>query len=375
MFEKNKEAEFLEKHFKKYYLEHKVNISNVENREFGYGVFGRKIVNRNISFSSIEEMNQFLRERNPLFFSYSNACYRFPDRRPMVNKELMCADIIYEFDADDLSEVKEINGFQWFSTENIEDTKKQVFKLINFLEDDFGFLTENISINFSGKAGYHIHLREKEIQQLGKQARIELVDYLTGTGIYFDNLGYDVENLVCKKGIGKWKQRIDIGLKEFFEKDKKEIQEITELSSAKLSQLLKSKEELLKTINRGYLFPVGARTNKQFWTRVLEKIVEEKKCPIDRQTSVDMHKIIRVPETLHGTTGFVAKTIKLDELKKFNPHKEAIVFGDETISIFIKKAPKFSLNGETFGPFEEQKIELPLYAGIYLLGKGAKLEK
>ncbi len=373
MFEKSKEAEFLEKKFGEYYLKNKITLESIETREFGYGVFGRKIANRNLNFVNEAEMNRFLREQKPLFFSYSNAYYKFPNRKPMVNKELMKADIIYEFDADDLSNVVEINGYQWFTKENVEDTKKQIFRLIDLLEKDFAFQADGVAINFSGKAGYHLHLRHKEIQNLSKQARIELVDYLTGAGIYFDNIGYDLDNLTISKGVGKWKERINAGLEIFFEKDKKEISTITNTPVPKLKNLLKSKEDLIKSLKKGYLFPLSPRKSKSFWTSVLENVVSEQMIPIDRQTSIDMHKIIRVPETLHGTTGFVAKTIAIDNLKEFDPHKETIVFGDEMVRLFIKKAPKFSLKGESFGPYNKEEVELPLFAGVYLLGKGAKL--
>jgi len=373
MFEKSKEAEFLEKHFGNYYSKNRVSISSVENREFGYGVFGRKIANRNVAFSTEAEMNSFLRNQKPLFFSYSNAYYKFPDRRPMQNKELIKADIVYEFDADDLSDVKEINGYEWFSKENINDTKKQIFRLIEFLEKDFAFATTGLAINFSGKAGYHLHLRNEEIQHLSKQARIELVDYLTGAGIYFDNLGYNLDTLTCGKGKGRWKERINSGLKDFFEKDKKEISEITLTPVSKLKNLLNSKEEMFKSLDRGYLLPLSPRKSKGFWNSVLEHVMKEQMLPIDRQTSIDMNKIIRVPQTLHGTTGFIAKTVPIENLKEFDPHRDAVVFGEEKVRLFIKKAPKFSLKGESFGPYDGEEIELPLFVAVYLLGKGAKL--
>ena len=199
------------------------------------------------------------------------------------------------------------------------------------------------------------------------------MDYLTGAGIYFDNIGYDLDNLTISKGVGKWKERINKGLETFFEKDKKEISTITNTPVPKLKSLLKSKEDLIKSLKKGYLFPLSPRKSKSFWTSVLENVVSDQMIPIDRQTSIDMHKIIRVPETLHGTTGFLAKTITIDNLKEFDPHKEAIVFGAEMVRLFIKKAPKFSLKGESFGPFEEEEVELPLFVGVYLLGKGAKL--
>jgi DNA primase small subunit len=396
MYEKSKEEEFLEKHFREYYKKNNINLDNVENREFGYGVYKRKIANRNLSFRNEEEMNSFLRERTPLFFSYSNSYYADPKATPMKNKQWLKADIIYEFDADEIktkcskeegewkckksfdseSMVKEVGEEkkQWFLEESLEEAKKQVFRLAEFLEKDFGFKREWIEINFSGKAGYHIHLKNKEIQKLNKKSRIEMVDYLTGFGMYHDNLGYDFENLKIPKEKG-WIERINKGLKEFFEKDINEIEKITGINRQKINSLMKNKESLLKNIEKGILFDVGARTNKEFWKNIFEFVIETYMLPIDRQTSVDLHKIIRVPNTLHGETGFLAKKIKLEELEKFNPLEQAVVFDDKKTKVFVEEAPKFKIKGQEFGPYKNEEVEVPLFCAIYLIGKGAKIKE
>jgi DNA primase small subunit len=397
MYEKTKEEEFLEKHFRNYYKKNKIELDNVENREFGYGVYKRKIANRNLSFRNEEEMNSFLRERTPLFFSYSNSYYADPKATPMKNKQWLKADIIYEFDADEImthclkengewkcekefgsdSLVKEVGEEkkQWFLEKSLEESKKQVFRLVELLEEDFAFKREWIEINFSGKAGYHVHLKNKEIQDLKKKARIELVDYITGFGIYPDNLGYDFENLKIPSEKKGWIRRINKGFKEFFEKDVGEIEKITGINRQKINFLMKNKESLLKNIEKGILFDVGARTNKEFWKKVFEFIIETYMIPIDRQTSIDLHKIIRVPNTLHGETGFLAKKIKFEELQNFDPFKEAVVFGEEKIKLFVEETPKFKIKGQEFGPYKNEEIEVPLFCAIYLIGKGAKIKE
>ena len=76
-------------------------------------------------------MNDFLRNDSPLF-SYSNSCYKFPSNTPMVTKEWIKADLIYEFDADELGiSIEEIDGVQWFLHEHLDEAK-QVFRLIDF---------------------------------------------------------------------------------------------------------------------------------------------------------------------------------------------------------------------------------------------------
>jgi DNA primase small subunit len=372
-FESSPEADFLKKHFSSFYKNNFVDsVPSVELREFGFGVFKRKIANRNLSFSSLKEMNDFLRNDSPLFFSYSNSCYKFPSNTPMVTKEWIKADLIYEFDADELGiSIEEIDGVQWFLHEHLDEAKKQVFRLIDFLENDFGFLREDISVNFSGKAGYHVHLKSDSIQNLNKKSRIELVDYLTGYGLDYVNLGFYLDTLYCPKPTpkGLWSKRILKGIKEFFDSSEENISSVLKLSSKKTKNILSKKEVIIDSLDKGLLFPFKEKKSV-LWKNILDYVVSKEMSPIDRQTSIDLHKIVRVPNTLHGETGLIAKSIPLDDLKDFDPFKDTIVFGSESIKVKISKTPKFILKGEHFGPFENQVEELPLFVAIYLIGKG-----
>lgn len=379
------EADFLKKVFSAYYQNNFIDsVPDIQFREFGFGIFKKKIANRNLAFSSADEMNSFLRTNNPMFFSYSNAYYKFPARTPMQDKQLFKADIIYEFDADELGlHVPEINGIQWFDLSHLNEAKNQVFRLLDFLEKDFNFSTDGLSINFSGKAGFHIHLRGKEIQALNKKARIELVDYLTAQNLDYVNLGFDLEALSCPFGKGLWQKRILLGIKNFFEKSPKEISLLTGFQPRKISSLTKDKKAIENALEKGVLMPLDGRKSAEFWRKVLDFAVSSQKIPIDRQTSIDMHKIIRVPQTLHGDTGFVAKSLSVDELKKFNPFDDAVVFdekfakqfGLEKVRVLVSSAPNFSLLGQSFGPFENSVEELPLFAAVYLIGRGVGVLK
>lgn len=370
----SKESEFLKQKFSEYYSKHFIDLLNVENREFGFGVFKRKIANRNIAFRDSKEMNFFLQNSKPLFFSYSNAYYKYPERKPMENKILLGADLIYEFDADELGlEVLEIDGKQWFEKKHLDEAKKQVYKLMEFLENDFGFIKEDFSINFSGKAGYHLHIRSEKIKDLNKQARIELVDYLTGSGIYFEKMGYDFEKGVIPKTKGEWIKRLNEFTKQLLEKSPKELSVITGIQQKKISNLLENKKEVIEGFEKGVLFKLEGKKSNEFWKKLFEYSCEKQLSPIDRQTSIDLHKIIRVPNTLHGDTGLLAKTIKIEDLEKFDPFVDSVVFDNTPQRVFIKRAPKFTLKGEEFGPFENEEVQLPLFAAIYLIGKGAEL--
>jgi len=92
---------FLESKLKEYYNKEYIVVDNIRKREFGYGVFGRKIANRNLSFNNDKELNQFLRIQHPFYFSYSVAYYKYPNAK-LNKKKYLGGDLVFEFDADDI---------------------------------------------------------------------------------------------------------------------------------------------------------------------------------------------------------------------------------------------------------------------------------
>lgn len=406
------EEQFLRKHFQSFYLQHQIaGPQEIEAREFGYGVFGRKIANRNKAFASVKAFNDFLRTQVPLFVSYSSALYKFPDRRPMEAKELFAADLVYEFDADDLPTEckqrhdswqcpkcgKEGKGRQlncdecgsqtkleeWFCPLCLEAAKQRVFALLDFLENDFGF-REGISVNFSGRAGYHVHVRSEEVRQLPNSARIELIDYLTANGLnifsHFRKEGTFFTFEGKADGKSGWQSRIIFKLIQLLEEgDAGKISVMGNTSLSEAKRVLSKKKVIIDSIRQRNVIPsiFGRVSSKKetpsdrFLQSFLNSIVA-KIAPIDRQTSVDLNKIVRVAETLHGETGLVSREVALGSLKEFNPFDDAVAFqGKETVRVFISKAPSIYLAGQRFGPFAEQETELPLNAAIFLLARGA----
>ena len=70
-----------------------------------------------------------------------------------------------------------------------------------------------------------------------------------------------------------------------------------------------------------------------------------------------------------------AKKLDFNNLSQFNPLEDAVVFSEKPIKLNIGKTPKFFLKGNWFGPFEQQEIELPEFAAVFLLArKSAKLK-
>jgi len=401
-------AEILQKHFREYYSSHPVKGPlNIENREFGFGTFGQKISQRHLLFGNENELNSFLTKEVPLFLSYSAAYYKFPDKRPMNNKQLIKSDLIYEFDADDIkTECKQehdkwhcekchasgkglINNCttcgerviteEWICGKCLEATKIQLYELYSLLQQDLG-ITKGISINFSGGKGYHLHVRNTEIESLSKSARIELLDYLTlheisivNHGFYLDPNSKQMKCPLPSQSAGWSKRILDTIIKKIEKGNTEQLAAYGGVRISTVQKLLQEKETIILNINRGVLQQLPGRKTEAFWTSVIGNIINELRLDIDRQTSSDIHKIIRLPNTLHGGTGLIAAKISEEKLESYMPLQEAVVFGDSAIKIkMMKETPRFEIGKENFSSFEKgQEVELPLYAGIYLIAKGA----
>ncbi|MEM0359934.1 MAG: DNA primase small subunit domain-containing protein [Candidatus Diapherotrites archaeon] len=405
-----KENLFLKNAFRSYYEKKQISILECAKREFGIGDFGKKIVKRHMSFSNENELNLFLRKEVPPYISYSAAYYEKPSARPMDSKGFLGADLVYEFDADDIeTKCKEKHDFwqcsnekcnasgkgaviecpkcgsgvkteQWFCKECLDETKKQALRLIELLSSELGF-SEGISVNFSGKAGYHLHVRNSEVKGLSQQARTELIDYLTLNGIDLEAHGFgrlDMSTLSCpvlsqSSGIAKrFMERLVSFIRDW---NPEKLAVHGNLNKKQSAFLVKNRKIILEKMSQGILFPIDAskpETSQKFWHLLIEEALREESIAlnIDRQTSIDIHKILRVPDSIHGGTGLIAKTVSLDELKAFDPFKEAVAFFGTPVKVFINKAPEFSLGGERFKAFEQESQELSLSAAIFLVAAG-----
>ncbi|MDH7503861.1 MAG: hypothetical protein QHJ82_14275, partial [Verrucomicrobiota bacterium] len=58
-------------------------------------------------------------------------------------------------------------------------------------------------------------------------------------------------------------------------------------------------------------------------------------------------------------------------IESFDPLKCAVAFKSEEVKLYVDEAPQFRMGEETFGPFNQQKVELPLAAALFLLCKEA----
>ena len=129
-------------------------------------------------------------------------------------------------------------------------------------------------------------------------------------------------------------------------------------------KLLKEKRAIMNGMERGILLGMNGIRAEKIWKPLLLSVADLQKLPVDRQTSTDIYKIIRVPDTIHGSTGLQAKTVSLQELSSFDPLKECVVMGGEEVLVKNALAPRFYLNGKWFGPYNNDSLHFTFWQGI-----------
>jgi len=84
--------------------------------------------------------------------------------------------------------------------------------------------------------------------------------------------------------------------------------------------------------------------------------------------TTDIHRVFRMPGTLHGSTGLLKMKVK--SLDRFKPLSDPVVLGSTRVKVTVKYSPQFTLNGERLGPFKSESVSIPAYAAVYLLARG-----
>lgn len=392
--------------FATYYAQNPVTLPYApEKREFGYGLQG-KIEKRHVGFENAGEFNAFLQNQTPLYISASSAEYDFPTAQPMEAKQLQGNDLIYEFDADDLDtackqthdawkcahcnaegkgRVKKCTSCgkgtqleEWVCEKCLGATKTRTTELVKMLQDDFHFeWGKNVFVNFSGSKGYHVHVRAESIFKIPKTARIELMDYISWHDIDVAALGFyfDGKQFHCPRytnATGHSKRILEEVLRMIETSDETDWAIASNTAPRTVKSFLENREHLFKDVHSGVLPALPGKKTEPFWNAVLATIVETRKLPIDRQTSGDIYKLVRVPNTLHGSTGLLAKTLSPAEWEAFSPLKDAAVldFGKPR-TIFVKKSPALQVGEGTLPLTQGEEVTVPQGLAVYLVGWGA----
>ncbi|MFH1750833.1 MAG: DNA primase catalytic subunit PriS [Candidatus Micrarchaeota archaeon] len=369
-FSQGKEAAFVKQKFKEYYRHGLKPPSSLHMREFGFG-FERKIDFRHKEFKSELDLKAFVEKEAPLFMSYSAAHYRYPGAQPMQKKEYLGADLIFDLDADPTH----ANHNKIHCGYCLETVKADTIRLVEeFLMEDFGFLASEIGINFSGQKGYHVHLEEKKFWELSQEGRKQLLNFITAKDL-------DMGRILLKQKLGHgrfilrgpsensagWAGKLYRAATDFIRNAKPEDLAYFGLRKKDAAIVFERKEYILKKMAQGnWDLLKGLDT---LWENILQQTVSLRSVNIDRNVTFDLARLIRLADSLHGDTGYIAKSLTRGELREFEPSKDAIAFKGKPLRIRNTDAIEFDFGGQQYHLKHGEEMDVPEALGILLLCK------
>ena len=373
----------------------------LDQREFAYLLFKERFMVRHKRLDGISNLKSVLSETVPSDVYHSCAYYENPDF-DMDKKGWLGADLVFDIDADHIpTSCDKIHdeftcskcGFSGrgitpetcpacegtkFETKTwpcelcIKSARDETAKLVDMLENDFGFSLDELHVFFSGHRGYHVHVEDEVVRSLDAMARKEIVDYVTGLGLAI--LDKDAKDKRGKRTAAKkfslhnfgWNKRLKLGMQNFlFNATKEDFKNVGLKSNA----LLKNKDAIIKhCINDGRWESING-VSVQTWLKLAEHVRDLQSAKIDTVVTTDIHRLIRMNGTLHGKTGLKKVEFPAKTLQDFDPFTGAVAFKKGEAKVLVSDAPEFSLGGETLGPYKNQTLELPTAAAVMLICK------
>jgi len=369
-------------------------------REFGFMFFDRDFVMRHLSFPTRAALKKYLVEQVPSHAYYSCAYYEEPDAPTMALKKWLGADLIFDLDADHVEGAKALPYDKMLAKVKVE-----VIRLIDeFLLGDFGFEESDLRIIFSGGRGYHIHISNPRVLKLSSHERREIVDYVTGTGLdidwvfpsssfetgrFMDRIDTAQKRRMPGEADDGWRGRIRKGIDKLFAEldglDKKgglvRIRELVTKANIDLGK--KTLEGLYddlfggKSGSRGIdrmksedTFEVfSEKRHADAFLAIVEVLVKgDMKGETDEPVTSDIKRLIRLPSSLHGKTGFEVVPMSREKLDSFNPFDDAVprAFGNTAVRIYCEKPIQVDLRANHYS-LDQGENEVPEYVAVHLI--------
>jgi len=395
---KPKTVKFLRSRFREYYLGESLEMPpQLERREWGFILFDdmpKFVMRRHKSFLTRSELVDYVRTQVPAHAYHSAALYERPGAPTMREKEWIGADLIFDLDADHLRNAPTSYA------EMLDLVKTETIKLLEFLLDDFGFAADEVRVVFSGGRGYHIHVRDPRVLNLGSGERREIVDYLTGRGLEINrfisegqaegDFGVETADVIkCSPADSPgWGKRVNRSMITFVEQMRalgekeavKMLSSVEGIGKRNASKFRRSlmRDDILERIRKGESLDLFKGSSK-VWKPLIEGYLEEggvhlgfsrdlESGETDEPVTTDVKRLIRFPLSLHGGTGLRVTPLSVEGLESFDPLRDAVVFGSRPVEICLRAPYLLEMRGESFD-LDEGPTEVPLYAAVFLMAR------
>jgi len=338
---------------------------------------------RHRSLLDLGEIGEFLGRKKPRHVYFSAGRYDDPSASTMSDKGWRDSDLVFDLDADHLPSV--VLGEDSYA-EMLAKCKDALMRLLSFLDDDFGF--EDTTVVFSGGRGYHVHVRDERIRGLKRDARREVVDYVRGIGLEFDEL-IAVETVAGTSGRsspaekrtrptdGGWGARahrhVLATFDEWLEMDEDEavaaLQRYDRIGEGKATAALNAARSNYEGLEAGNIDVHSAVY--QIARLLAQEAVAADNAPIDEPVTTDTNRLIRLPGSLHGGSGLEVQRLEREELPDFDPLVDAVpeTFRGHEISVEVTDGGPVELGGDSFTVAAGNQ-SVPEHVGVFLMARG-----
>lgn len=376
-------TDWLREQFRRYYARPSIRFPRrFARREYALIPFGEQHMQRHLAVSSQEDLLTLLKRRVPAHVYYSSAYYEIPDAPTMGEKGWMGADLIFDLDADHLPGALALSYPDMLAA-----VKQELVKLLDFLQEDFGFGEADLAVYFSGGRGYHCHVTDDRVRTLGSQERREIVDYITGQGL--DTRSILQEKTVYRRGrVAQtsleiplpdepgWRGKISREIIRFFES----LLDVPEEEALRLlTQFEGIGPKTARAIYQG-LSPQRIQRMRQgkfdqfpyikkMAPHLIRRSAVELRGEPDEPVTADVKRLIRLPGSLHGKTGLRVEHVPLNAIDTFDPLVDAVVFDDTPVTLTLKKGTAISMKNRSFD-LQPGSHTVPAYLAALLVGRG-----
>ena len=326
-------------------------------REFAVFPFTEEtMMRRHATLRTPDELTGFLRAEVPRHVYYSSAYYRWPSEPKMAAKEWLGADLIFDLDADHLRGAAELDYAGQLAL-----VKTRLIALVDdFLFGDFGIDPAATAFVFSGGRGYHVHVRDARFLGLSSPERRELVDYVLGTGVdamraielhHEDVRGgrtlgeadAEGEATAARRGVALrrlappdapgWRGRTTRALLELLRRweasgekvaaDEMVRSGIEPARARRWAKLLVRDGGAARIRSTRSLDVFKRDLPPEFLEAIVPRAAIEVQGETDAPVTTDIHRLIRLPGSLHGGTGFRVRPLTRDAIDGFEPLRDA----------------------------------------------------
>jgi DNA primase small subunit len=401
--------DFVAEQFQSWYRQNSATIPppiEIEKREFAFITFHGKGMHRHIALPTEPELQRYLRNNAPMHAYHSSSYYVSPTA-DMSQKGWLGADLVFDIDADHFDLPCQREHDRWwcrncdqqgtghppeicscgkaqFTTETwlcekcLQAAKFETQKLLDILITDFGVKIEDLITNFSGNRGYHVHVHSDGFKSLDQNSRREIVDYIMATGLEAEYQGFSRRNIGARSTFAEdgWRGRTGRAIYDYLSTASEAEIRALKLGRNATSNIVNNKDNILDTLVTKHPSNVIPLIDPKSLETLLAQAVKLQASEIDTVVTTDIHRLIRMPKTLHGKTGWQVQTIPYGQLPNYDPLKKAVIIRGEPVELVFRHAPKIKILDTWYGPYEEEEATLPLEAALFFLCKqGAKVKR